>query len=77
MRRFFYFAFLFAAGCGSRGGLVVEVSNPSELARSKETVEIAWGELDGAGLTPDNVVVLSPEGGQERDAPRPCCFRRR
>ena len=60
-----YFAFLFAAGCGSRGGLVVEVSNPSELARSKETVEIAWEELDGAGLTPDNVVVLSPEGGQE------------
>lgn len=56
---------MLAAGCGSRDGLVAEVSNPSGLAREKETVEIAWDDLRSAGLTPDNVVVLSPEGGQE------------
>ncbi len=65
MKRLIYFVFLFAAGCGSRSGLVVEVTNPSGSARTKETVEIAWSDLRGAGLTPENAVVMSPEGCEE------------
>ena len=65
MRRLVYPVFLLAAGCGPRDGAVVEVANPSGLDRTRESVEVAWSDLRGAGVTPDNVVVLSPEGGQE------------
>lgn len=66
MRRLLYFAALLAASaCGSGAGLVVEVSNPSQFDRMSETVEIAWSDLKGAGVTPDNVVVMAPDGGQQ------------
>lgn len=65
MKRILYFAALLAAGCGTGHGLVVEVDNPSEYARTGQTVEVAWSDLCGAGLRPDNVVVTAPGGGEE------------
>lgn len=65
MRRIAYLAALLAAGCGRGGGLVVEVENASALGRTHESVEVAWNDLRGAGLTPDNVVVTAPDGAQE------------
>ncbi len=35
----------------------VEVTNPSEIDRSQESVEISWEEIGLRGLTPENVVV--------------------
>ena len=52
------------AACGSGGGLVAEVTNETDLERSSETVEIAWGDLRRAGVTADNVVVTTAEGEQ-------------
>ena len=52
------------AACGSGGGLVAEVTNETDLERSSETVEIAWGDLRRAGVTADNVVVTTEEGEQ-------------
>ncbi len=65
MKRIIYFAALLAAGCGTGRGLVVEVENPSEHARTGRTVEVAWSDLRGTGLRPDNVVVTAPGGGEE------------
>ena len=50
--------------CGLGGGLVAEVTNETDLERSSETVEIAWGDLRRAGVTADNVVVTTAEGEQ-------------
>lgn len=44
----------------------VKVSNPSEAARTNETVELAWGDLAAklSGMTAENVVVLDGSGKQ-------------
>ncbi|MEG1886162.1 MAG: DUF4861 family protein [Alistipes sp.] len=57
--------FLIAAGfllasCSS--GLVVEVTNSTDLDREHETVELAWSELTTLkDITPENVVVMQDD----------------
>ena len=60
----FLLAFGIITACGSGGGLVAEVTNETDLERSSETVEIAWGDLRRAGVTADNVVVTTEDGEQ-------------
>lgn len=47
------------------GGLQVEVTNPSQKARTAQSVEVAWSEVSALhGITPENVVVLDGDRGQ-------------
>ena len=49
-----------AASCTPN--LKVEVTNPSQPERERETVEIAWSEIAAlSGATPENVVVFDSE----------------
>ena len=49
-----------AASCTPN--LKVEVTNPSQTERERETVEIAWSEIAAlSGATPENVVVFDSE----------------
>ena len=57
------FAAMLAASCTP--ALKVEVTNPTQLDRDDETVEIAWSEVSALqGVTPENVVVLNDDKEQ-------------
>lgn len=51
--------------CG--GGAKVKVSNPLKIARTDETVEISWQEVQSkvSDATPENIVVIAPDGTQQ------------
>ena len=56
-------AALLAASCTP--ALKVDVTNPSQIERDDETVEIAWSEIAALkGVTPENVVVLDDDKEQ-------------
>ncbi len=61
MKRLLYMAtaLLLSACCSPK--LKVEISNPSEIDRHHETVEIAWSELEMRGFAPDRIVLFSGE----------------
>ena len=45
--------------------LNVEITNPTDVARSSETIELTWAEVSALkGVTPDNVLVLDAQGEQ-------------
>lgn len=54
---------LMLTACGTR----VEVSNPLDMARDNETVEVPWTDVQERlpKATPENIVVLSPDGEQQ------------
>ncbi len=49
-------AILLASCCAPK--LKVEVSNPSQMDRQYETIEIAWSELENRNFSPESVVVF-------------------
>lgn len=56
-----------AAVCLSCGGAKVKVTNPLKLARTNETVEISWNDVQTKvpGATPEDIVVIDPDGKQQ------------
>ncbi len=58
MKRLFALAALFVLAACSAPKLQVEVSNPTEIDRSFETVEISWEQIARKGITPDKIVVM-------------------
>ncbi len=54
-RVLFIIAVILSTACTPK--MEVEVSNPSEIDRKHETVEIAWSELEQRGFSPQEVVV--------------------
>ncbi len=64
-------AMLMLASCANE--LVLEVSNATDVARSNETVELAWSDIKVCGLTPENVIVLDAEGAQVPSQVISCC----
>ena len=48
---------LWLCGCGVADGVDVTVTNPSSYARTLESVEIAWTELEKRGITAEQVIV--------------------
>lgn len=51
--------------CSCNTTLEVDVTNPSEVARHHETVEIEWNRIASLkGVTPDNVIVVDTKGEQ-------------
>lgn len=54
-RALFIIAVILSTACTPK--MEVEVSNPSEIDRRHETVEIAWSELEERGFSPQEVVV--------------------
>lgn len=56
---------LLFTSCGVVGpGLFVEVENNLDFARNEEVVSIEWGELRGAAITPEKVVVFDHNDNQ-------------
>lgn len=66
MKRMILLAALLGLAACSTPQLHLAVSNPSEVGRAGETVEIAWSELAArlAALRPEHVVVLDQDGVQ-------------
>lgn len=56
-------AAVLVVSCGVR----VRVDNPLKIARTDETVEIAWAQVTErlSDATPDNIVVVAPDGRQQ------------
>ena len=52
------------AACQTNKAIEVEVSNPTDVARNAETIELCWNKLTKThtGLTTENVVVKNTEG---------------
>lgn len=55
---------LWLCGCGVADGVDVTVTNPSSYARTLESVEIAWTELDKRGITAEQVIVEDEQHNQ-------------
>ena len=62
---------LWLCGCGVADGVDVTVTNPSSYARTLESVEIAWTELEKCGTTAEQVIV---EDGQHNQIPSQVIF---
>lgn len=56
-----------AAVCLSCGGAKVKVTNPLKTARTNETVEVSWNDVQAKvpGATPEDIVVIAPDGTQQ------------
>ncbi len=61
---FFLLAAAALAACQTDKAVEVEVANPTDVARTAETVELCWTKLSQSieGLTPETVVVTNAEG---------------
>ena len=61
---FFLLAAATLAACQTDKAVEVEVANPTDVARTAETVELCWTKLSQSieGLTPETVVVMNAEG---------------
>jgi len=61
---FFLLAAAALAACQTDKAVEVEVANPTDVARTAETVELCWTKLSQSieGLTPETVVVMNAEG---------------
>lgn len=61
---FFLLAAAALAACQTDKAVEVEVTNPTDVARTAETVELCWTKLSQSieGLTPETVVVMNAEG---------------
>ncbi len=61
---FFLLAAAALAACQTDKAVEVEVANPTDVARTAETVELCWTKLSQSieGLTPKTVVVMNAEG---------------
>ena len=61
---FFLLAAATLAACQTDKAVEVEVANPTDVARTAETVELCWTKLSQSieGLTPETVVVTNAEG---------------
>ena len=55
---------LWLCGCGVADGVDVTVTNPSSYARTLESVEIAWTELEKRGITAEQVIVEDEQHNQ-------------
>ena len=55
---------LLLCGCGAIGGVDITVTNPSSYARTHESVEIAWTELEERGITAEQVIVEDEQHNQ-------------
>ena len=61
---FFLLAAAALAACQTDKAVEVEIANPTDVARTAETVELCWTKLSQSieGLTPETVVVMNAEG---------------